>query len=221
MFPFINLNEFKFHTNTLLVLASILFSIVFYTWMFKKEGPFYKHILFVFSMAFATLLGSRLFYAFFVMPQILQTPEMIWSRSDGLTFYGGGIIAFPILFFFGRWVYKNESRSKLWDTSAILAAFLGGVLRIGCFASGCCWGSITTVPWAIRYTNPESFMPHLGIPVHPVATLRFFGQLPIGNRFDLFISKKALPREIGSCLFLWLFSFAFLYRIFSRGCFSR
>ena len=41
-------------------------------------------------------------------------------------------------------------------------------MRIGCFASGCCWGKITAAPWSVIYYNQQSVMPVRGIPVHPV-----------------------------------------------------
>lgn len=52
------------------------------------------------------------------------------------------------------------------DLFALHAPLLQSISRIGCFFSGCCYGTITRVAWAVRYTDPLSFAPaHL--PLHP------------------------------------------------------
>jgi phosphatidylglycerol:prolipoprotein diacylglycerol transferase len=45
--------------------------------------------------------------------------------------------------------------------SAALGLAIG---RIGCFLSGCCYGSASTFPWAVAY--PATHETH-GLPVHP------------------------------------------------------
>ncbi len=65
----------------------------------------------------------------------------------------------------------------LYSPFAALSIFMG---RLGCFMSGCCYGTITSVPWAVSY--PRFSAPFLGqqfdgfvspyqnhsVPVHPV-----------------------------------------------------
>ena len=48
---------------------------------------------------------------------------------------------------------------------------LGHVVgRLGCFLAGCCYGTETTVPWGVVFTNPlalENVGTPLDVPLHP------------------------------------------------------
>ena len=85
-----------------------------------------------------------------------------------MTFYGGAMVALVIFLVFAKWVYPPPSRRKLFDIAAILSAFACSILRLACFAGGCCWGRVTSFWGAVRYTDHRSVMPYLGVPVHPV-----------------------------------------------------
>jgi phosphatidylglycerol:prolipoprotein diacylglycerol transferase len=53
--------------------------------------------------------------------------------------------------------------SDLFTPSIALGLFL---TRIGCFLAGCCYGKETTLPWGVRFTDPNSLAP-LNITLHP------------------------------------------------------
>jgi phosphatidylglycerol:prolipoprotein diacylglycerol transferase len=116
-----------------------------------------------------SMIGGRLFHVLWERPELLNTPSLIFSRWDGMVFYGAffaGIFAFALS---TKLLFRAErERRRLWDRGAISLALSYGILRVGCFANGCCWGRLTSVPWAVRYHDPHSAMPALGIPVHPV-----------------------------------------------------
>ncbi|HHV06598.1 MAG TPA: prolipoprotein diacylglyceryl transferase [Firmicutes bacterium] len=111
----------------------------------------------------AGVLGSRLNYLLLYKPQeFLRRPGIFFQFSDGgLVFYGGllaGIVA-------GGWLARRRNL-RFWDTGDILVPFLAagyGLVRIGCFLNGCCYGRVSQVPWAV-------VMPQLGdnLPRHPV-----------------------------------------------------
>ena len=52
--------------------------------------------------------------------------------------------------------------------------------RLGCFAAGCCWGSVCHRPWAITFTNPDAHeltgVP-LGVPLHPAQLYESLAEL--------------------------------------------
>jgi phosphatidylglycerol---prolipoprotein diacylglyceryl transferase len=53
------------------------------------------------------------------------------------------------------------------DRVAVYAPLLQSISRIGCFLAGCCYGKVTTVAWAVTYTNPACMAEPLGVPLHP------------------------------------------------------
>jgi phosphatidylglycerol:prolipoprotein diacylglycerol transferase len=46
----------------------------------------------------------------------------------------------------------------------IIAQAIG---RLGCLMNGCCYGTPTTLPWGLVYTDPQSFGFNGGFPTHP------------------------------------------------------
>ncbi len=104
----------------------------------------------------------------------------------GLTIWGA-ILGAAI----GIWIYSRLSKfnfgylADLIVPGLILAQAIG---RVGCTINGCCYGTETSLPWAIVYTNPNSLGP-LGVPTHPTTVyeiiylmLMFGITLPLRNR---------------------------------------
>ncbi|MFC2014670.1 prolipoprotein diacylglyceryl transferase [Chloroflexota bacterium] len=93
----------------------------------------------------------------------LQNPGLIIGGS-GLSIYGA-ILGATV----GVWLYSRFSKldfgyfTDLLAPGVILSQVMG---RLGCLTSGCCYGTETSLPWAIIYTNPASLAP-LGVPTHP------------------------------------------------------
>ena len=84
----------------------------------------------------------------------------------GLNLYGG-IIGAIIL----SWAYMKIKKMPILQTFDIFAPTVGlGLIfaRIGCFLNGCCFGTPTDVPWAVRF--PEGSLPSYVFgtaPIHP------------------------------------------------------
>ena len=55
---------------------------------------------------------------------------------------------------------RNRGRIRRWADENGYA-----VLRLGCFAAGCCFGKPCDLPWAVTFDAP--FHPMRGAPVHP------------------------------------------------------
>lgn len=125
----------------------------------------------------------------------------------GLTFYGavlGGTLAI--------WIYSRVSKFRfgyladLVAPGVVLAQAIG---RVGCLVNGCCYGVESTLPWAICYTDTDSFGP-IGIAVHPtqiyeiIYNLILFGVLlklrgrftPDGSLFLIYLGLYALWRLV-------------------------
>jgi phosphatidylglycerol:prolipoprotein diacylglycerol transferase len=83
-------------------------------------------------------------------------------------FYGGLLAALGVAIFLVR-----RYQLRIWTTADLFAPgiALGHVVgRLGCLMAGCCYGTPTTMPWAITFTNPlaaSNVGTPLGIPLHP------------------------------------------------------
>ncbi|NLC06639.1 MAG: prolipoprotein diacylglyceryl transferase [Syntrophomonadaceae bacterium] len=99
----------------------------------------------------AGLIGARLFYVFFYDWQFFSAYplEIIKLNQPGLVYYGGllgGIAAG------GGYVYRY--RLPFWNLADVVAPFLAlgyGIVRIGCFLNGCCFGKPTDLPWGVVF----------------------------------------------------------------------
>jgi phosphatidylglycerol:prolipoprotein diacylglycerol transferase len=98
----------------------------------------------------AGVVGARVFYVvhhYDKLDRPLASMFAIWH--GGLEFYGGVILAVPVIILFSR-RYKLPIRQCL-DIMAI-ALMLGLAFgRLGCFLNGCCFGKPTELPWAVRF----------------------------------------------------------------------
>src|SRR5207237_10480544 len=79
-------------------------------------------------------------------------------------------------------------------------------LRLGCIAGGCCWGTITDVPWAVVYYNSAGEMPLLGIPVHPVQVYEASLSLILG--VALVVLRRRRPSMRGLLIYCWCAGYA-------------
>jgi len=104
-------------------------------------------------MLLASLIGSKILM-FFVEPEYQENPLQLLSldflRSGGV-FYGGLLGAILAGYFLMR--HYSLPWWKTADACApgiALGNFFG---RQGCFAAGCCWGTSTSLPWGVKFTE--------------------------------------------------------------------
>ena len=126
------------------VLVALLLSLKEY----KKESPEVVNSLVV-LIPFA-LLGARTFYVlshwdFYSqhLTQILNFPGGGLDLPGALLF---GFLAFVLYFKLRHLDYKHYL-----DIFAIYIPLAQAIGRIGCFFNGCCYGSLTNLPWGITY----------------------------------------------------------------------
>jgi phosphatidylglycerol---prolipoprotein diacylglyceryl transferase len=84
--------------------------------------------------------------------------NMAMLQSGGLTYYGGFLLAFPILVLYGR--YRKVPIRTGMDIVAPCLMLGLAFGRLGCFLNGCCFGSASSLPWALQFPD------HLH-PAHP------------------------------------------------------
>ncbi|HEX8525188.1 MAG TPA: prolipoprotein diacylglyceryl transferase [Tepidisphaeraceae bacterium] len=105
----------------------------------------------------AGVAGARISHVLENLPEYTRTDRsfaanffaMINVRSGGLTFYGGLILAFPIVLYYG-WIKKVNLRLGM-DIVAPCVTLGLAFGRIGCLLNGCCYGAECNLPWAVRF----------------------------------------------------------------------
>ena len=108
--------------------------------------------------------------------------------GEGLTIYGA-ILGAAL----GVWIYCRLNKlnfgylADVITPGIILAQVLG---RVGCTINGCCYGTTATnLPWALIYTNPNSFAP-IGTPTQPTVVYEI--HVPV----LLFAVIMILPQQV-------------------------
>jgi prolipoprotein diacylglyceryltransferase len=176
-------------------LAFFLFLLIVIAEGYKRNYPMAKWIF--------LLILSRIFF-------MIGTRIINWSWNDWLMFYqtftlpaatgksmlGGLLLGLPALLA-GRYIMRI--RSNVCDAFAIAFPLGVGIQRLGCFLTGCCYGSQAAVPWAVQY--PAYTLPHfhqyeaglisdhLSLAVHPVQIYEMMGML-MASMIVLFYRKR-------------------------------
>ena len=145
------------------------------------------------------LVGGRavevIFYEWSFYAENLHLVPALWlggMASHGLLV--GGLVAV--------WIFCRISGKPflmMTDVLAAPASFILGVGRIGNFIDGQILGSITDVPWAVKFPDAEGFR-------HPVVLYDGIKNLLIIPVLLYALSRKA-PRGFVTGLFLFLYSF--------------
>jgi phosphatidylglycerol:prolipoprotein diacylglycerol transferase len=128
----------------------------------------------VFAAAVGGLLGARLLFVLEEWESFVQAPADFVFTGAGFTWYGGLIGGALAL----TWLARRQKIpwSTAADISAPALALSYGIGRIGCHLAGDGdWGTVTTVPWGVAYTNaiigwvhPLTGVPYgPGVAVHP------------------------------------------------------
>lgn len=138
----------------------------------------------VIAAAVGGLLGARLLFIFEDWHQFVRSPLDFILSGAGFTWYGGlfgGAVAVS-------WLVRRKGIPWLQaaDISAPALALAYGVGRLGCHVAGDGdWGTVTSVPWGVAYTNaiigwvdPATGIPYPpGVRVHPTPIYEFIQSL--------------------------------------------
>ena len=105
----------------------------------------------------AGIVGARLSHILENLPEFTQSDVSGWDSfvniinltSGGLTYYGGFILATPVVV--GYLLWKKFPLRLTADIVAPGLMIALGIGRIGCFLNGCCYGAESDLPWAVRF----------------------------------------------------------------------
>jgi len=198
MHPIIfHIGSFKLPAYGLLVACGYLAGIL-YIFRKARTAGFEKEALsdLIFYSVLSGMLGAKLFYAATYWGDFgadLQSRVLYLLKSFqyGFVFYGGLIFGAAAFFITARrWKLDALRAADLFAPALALGHTFG---RIGCFLAGCCFGSPTTCPINVTFTNPASEInpSYLGVPLHPVQLYEAAGNLAI-----FFLLNAALRRKL-------------------------
>jgi len=132
--------------------------------------------------------GGRLFY---VLTHLGQFRGRLWQAfwpvgSDGslgiqgLVFYGGLIVAVPLI----AWLVHRWRLNPLRTLDALAPAIALGTAigRLGCFLNGCCFGRPTTLPWGLVFPpSCSAGATFPGTPIHPTQLYMVLDNLAVAG----------------------------------------
>ncbi len=121
-------------------------------------------------------LGARVLFVLTQAEYFFKNPGaslLIWQ--GGFVFYGGLIAVLP----YGLWFAKKNRLDLLKFTDAVtLSTALGhAISRIGCFTTGCCFGTPTDLPWGFVITSESVPEIWRGQHLHPTPLYETLGLL--------------------------------------------
>jgi phosphatidylglycerol:prolipoprotein diacylglycerol transferase len=118
---------------------------------------------------------------------------------------GGSSLGAALAGGLGLFAYSRWFRLPLGDMLDALAPALAlglPLMRLGCLAAGCCFGSSTGVPWAVVYTDPRAELAGgvaLGVPLHPTPIYEAVAALALGILLLWKLGRRGFAGEV----FLW------------------
>ncbi len=123
---------------------------------------------------------------------------MFWQ--GGLAYYGGFVAAS-----LAAWYVLKRDRFPFWkaaDMAGMVIPLGLGFGRMGCLLGGCCFGSVTRVPWALVFpphsaASQAQFERHLlpvasepSLPVHPTQIYESLGSLLLAALLVLWVHGR-------------------------------
>ncbi len=159
-----------------------------------------------------TFISARFYVVFQQIGYYMQQPIEIFKFWKTGTASSGAYIGGVVGAFFATRSLKLSTANFLdcCAPSVVLAIVLG---RIGCFLNGCCYGKISSLPWAMRF--PEGSGPYydhlqsgfitanqLSLPVHPTQLYEVSYALVLFFFFMLYKKYQKQDGELFAVLFI-------------------
>ena len=170
----------------------------------RKEGIPIERVIELFCLAiFSSLIGARGLYVLLNFSIFRGEPSRILRVWEGgLVFYGGFLLAVATAIgYMRRHQLAPWKTADLFTPSIALGLFFA---RIGCFMAGCCYGSVTSLPWAVTFTDPRS-LARLNAALHPTQLYEAGSGLAL-FLFLIWIEKRKAYDGQAFWLFLLLYS---------------
>lgn len=158
------------------------------------------------------ILGGRLLYIISNYSTFTRWVDMLFVHQGGIHMWG---VVLALLVFLPCYLYNRQiAVLPVLDIFSIYGSLFQAIARLGCLFAGCCYGAPTDLPWAIRYTNPDTLAP-LYCWLHPA---QLYSSLSFLCLFALLLLLRPHIKTAGviSCIYLFLSSLSRLSIDFLR-----
>jgi phosphatidylglycerol:prolipoprotein diacylglycerol transferase len=165
----------------------------------------------------AGLLGARLYFD-------IQQPDLsvfvrepiriiaVWE--GGMAFFGALLAcAFTCI------VFTYVKKLPLWpvlDAGALFATLPQAIGRVGNIINGDILGPPSTAPWAVRYTSPLTFAPHVGVAYQPAGAYELLVSLLLFGLVLLVLSRHP-PDGVAGIFYIAAYSVSQFLLFFARA----
>jgi phosphatidylglycerol:prolipoprotein diacylglycerol transferase len=155
-----SLGDFDVHTFGVLLALGFIAGVYTATMQAERAGLDLDQVTNVLLLILAlSIVGARAAYVAVSWPHFLEYPEDILRLHRGGLVYYGGLIGGILAGLVGtRLTGLPFARfADIIPAGLCLGQILG---RLGCFANGCCYGAVCSLPWAVRlHSGPGAVVP--------------------------------------------------------------
>lgn len=146
------------------------------------------------------LVGGRLLHVIWEAPGFYwnNPAAMFYLSSGGFVYLGGFMSALVAGLLYLR-LMKIPNRGEWLDFFTPLLSLGTAIGRVGCFLAGCCYGTATTLPWAVPITDERGWV----FTRHPTSLYLSLWEFAVFF-FLLKFEKSGIPRAKGALFFSWL-----------------
>jgi phosphatidylglycerol:prolipoprotein diacylglycerol transferase len=201
-----SLGSFPIGTYGLLLTAGFFLALVLAQRLGRQQGLAPEAISdLAITLLLAGVVGSKLLM---ILVDLLngvsfrQVFDLGYLRAGGAIH--GGIIG-ALLAFFWRVRRLRLPFAKTLDCLTPALALGQAVGRLGCFSAGCCYGTASTLPWAVTFTDPNAQLlsgTPLAVPLHPVQLYTFLANLLVMGILLLMWRHRRYPGQLAGCYFI-------------------
>jgi prolipoprotein diacylglyceryltransferase len=169
---------FGFRSYTLFATAAVAAGVGTTLWLGVRAGlPWRRFLALQVVLALIGLAGA---WGYGLIDSVLH-PYLESHVRYGTLRYPGGVIAWLAAFvLLAPRICRPFSLATLGDLASPGIGVAMAIVRVGCFLNGCCYGTVTTLPWGVQFPRSSKawsaqflaglvpFGAQWSLPVHPL-----------------------------------------------------
>ena len=189
---------FKVGSYTFFVLLGLIAGILVYFLEAREKKALSENTFFIFIAAIVGgAIGAKLPIWIMNFKHIIASLPDIHPIFSGRTIVGGMIGGTLSVIWIKRKLGIKEKKGNLFAPAIALGISIG---RIGCFLRGCCYGSVSNLPWAVDFGD--------GVLRHPTQLYEAIFTFGLFVYFMIIKNKAAVP----GIMFKYFLNYYFVFR---------